>query len=62
MTADTDEKPALPGNHGQFGANNATEDFQHLEDHPTPDAPKPAGSGSGEQNRGPNQTQGGMRS
>ena len=28
---------ALPGNHGQFGTNNATEDYKPLED--MPDAP-----------------------
>ncbi len=30
-------KPALPGNHGQFGANDATEDYKLLEDHPSPE-------------------------
>ena len=47
------EKPALPGNHGQFGTNVATEDSQVLEDHKTPSAPG---------TQGPNQTGAGERS
>ena len=43
-TVGTDEEmrrkdAALPGNHGQFGANNATEEYKPLPDHP--DAPVP---------------------
>ncbi len=42
-TGDTPEAQAkdaaLPGNHGQFGANNATEDYKPLED--VPAAPVP---------------------
>ena len=45
-------KPALPGNHGQFGEDTATEDYKSLEDHPAPGAPT----------RGPNQTNAGERS
>jgi hypothetical protein len=65
-----DEKKSpdtLPGNHGQFGANDATEDYKPLPDHDAggspaaPDAATP-GTKSGPSNPGPNQVQGGMRS
>ena len=46
-------KPALPGNHGQFGANDATEDYKPLEDHPAPGQPA---------DEGPKQTNAGERS
>ena len=49
----TDAKPALPGNHGQFGANNATEDYEPLPDHPSADEPA---------TQGPKQTNAGERS
>ena len=38
-------KPPLPGNHGQFGAGDASETYDTLQDHPappTPAAPDPA--------------------
>ena len=35
---DKTKEAALPGNHGQFGVNNASEDHKHLEEKP---APKP---------------------
>lgn len=41
-----DEKPAadrLPGNHGQFGTDNATEDYKPLA--PATPSPEPADSG-----------------
>ncbi len=52
MTRTTGDTPearakdaALPGNHGQFGANNGTEDYKPLEDAPAapvpPVAPEP---------------------
>ena len=53
---ETDEntgKDKLPGNHGQFGAGDATEDYKKLEDQPAPKAP-------GDQ--GPKQTNAGERS
>ena len=47
-------KPApLPGNQGQFGAGDATEEFKPLENHPSPAEP-----GS----QGPKQTNAGERS
>ena len=49
----TREKPVLPGNHGQFGTNVATDEAERLEDHPSPDQP-----GS----QGPKQTGAGERS
>ncbi len=53
-TKPADPKAAgLPGNHGQFGENNATEDFKPLEDHPAPGEQAPAG---------PKQTNAGERS
>ena len=53
-TKPADSKAAgLPGNHGQFGENNATEDFKPLEDHPAPAKQAPAG---------PKQTNAGERS
>ena len=51
--APKDEKPALPGNHGQFGVNNATDDDHLLEDQPAPAQPG---------NGGPQQTNAGERS
>lgn len=65
-----DEKKAsdgLPGNHGQFGADDATEDYEPLPDHGaggSPAAPDSASSkGAGNpSNPGPHQVQGGMRS
>ena len=46
MTRTTGDTPearakdaALPGNHGQFGANNATEDYAPLEDAPAAPVP-----------------------
>ncbi len=56
----------LPGNKGQFGANNATEDYKSLADHDGGDAsaprPAPQGTESDEANPGPHQVHGGMRS
>ena len=51
-----DDKPKdpLPGNHGQFGADDATEDYKPLKDQPA--APDPAPS------QGPKQTGAGERS
>ena len=44
-----DEKPApetLPGNHGQFGTDNATEDYKPLkEEPPASDQPTPGRRG-----------------
>ncbi len=35
--ADPEKAPKpLPGNHGQFGAGDATEDYKPLENHPSP--------------------------
>jgi hypothetical protein len=51
-------KPVLPGNHGQFGEDNATEDYKLLEDHPSPAEPEPDDAGS----QGPKQTNAGERS
>ena len=59
--APKDEKPVLPGNHGQFGVNNATDDDHLLEDQPAPaqpDAQPGAQPGGG----GPQQTNAGERS
>lgn len=58
---------SLPGNHGQFGANDATEDYKPLPDQDaagSPAAPDRASSEGkgGHSNPGPNQVQGGMRS
>ena len=55
--ASKDEKPALPGNHGQFGENDATEDYKPLENQPAPAQP---GTQSGD--GGPQQTNAGERS
>ena len=58
---------SLPGNHGQFGANHATEDYKPLPDHDAAGSPaasdpaSPKGK-SDQSNPGPNQVQGGMRS
>ena len=38
------EKGKLPGDHGQFGENNATEEYKPLEDHPTPGEPGDQGA------------------
>ncbi len=46
-------KPELPGNHGQFGSSDATDDAKPLENHPTPDEPA---------TQGPKQTGAGERS
>ena len=48
-------KPVLPGNHGQFGEDNATEDYKLLEDQPSPPTEKTA-------DQGPRQTNAGERS
>ena len=58
-------KGKLPGNHGQFGAGDATEAFKPLEDHPSPEAKpapqdKPSLKDLGSQ--GPKQTNAGERS
>ena len=46
MTRTTGDTPearakdaALPGNHGEFGANNATEDYEPLQDAPAAPVP-----------------------
>lgn len=36
MADQTPEKP-LPGDHGQFGVNDATEEYRRLKDSPKPD-------------------------
>lgn len=46
-------KDKLPGNHGQFGTSDATEDYKKLEDQPDPDAAP---------SQGPKQTNAGERS
>jgi hypothetical protein len=51
-------KPELPGNHGQFGEDNATEDYKLLEDQPSPGEPASDDAGS----QGPKQTNAGERS
>ncbi len=51
-------KPVLPGNHGQFGEDNATEDYKPLEDHASPAEPDASETGS----QGPKQTNAGERS
>ncbi len=38
MTKESKDAP-LPGNHGQFGVNNASEDHKPLEEYPTPQPP-----------------------
>ncbi len=48
-----DKAAGLPGNKGQFGAGDATEDFKGLENHPAPDE---------EAANGPKQTNAGERS
>lgn len=65
----TDEKKSiddLPGNHGQFGANNATEDYKPLPDHEDAAAPVPSPAGKEAEksnpDSGPHQEEGGMRS
>ena len=35
------EKGKLPGNHGQFGETNATEDYKPLREAPAPSPPAP---------------------
>ncbi len=50
--APKDEKPVLPGNHGQFGENDATENYKPLENQPAPAPGKD----------GPRQTNAGERS
>ena len=40
MTKDEKPRDPLPGNHGQFGVDKATEEFKPLEDHP-PGMPHP---------------------
>ncbi len=42
MAENPTEKPKLPGNHGQFGAGDATEAYKPLENHPTPPDAEPA--------------------
>ena len=46
-------KPVLPGNNGQFGEGDATEDYKPLENHPAPEPSAP---------QGPQQTNAGERS
>ncbi len=41
MAEDDKDKGKLPGNHGQFGAGEATEDYQPLEKNPAADKPVP---------------------
>lgn len=38
MTKESKDAP-LPGNHGQFGVNNASEEHKRLEDEPAPEVP-----------------------
>ena len=63
MGETTPAKPELPGNHGQFGEGDATENFEPLEDHASPadeakqDEPKQDGAA-----QGPKQTNAGERS
>lgn len=55
----------LPGNKGQFGSNNATEDHKSLPDHDSggaPVAPEPDKESGSSGKPGPHQVQGGMRS
>ncbi len=52
-------KPVLPGNKGQFGAGDATEDYKTLEDHPSPATGPGTDAGGGQ---GPKQTNAGERS
>lgn len=52
------DKDKLPGNHGQFGAGDATEAFKPLEDHPAPEDKPAPDPGS----QGPKQTNAGERS
>ncbi len=40
MAANETNKGKLPGNHGQFGENGATEDYKPLEQHPAPEQAK----------------------
>ena len=51
-------KPVLPGNHGQFGEDNATEDYKLLEDQPSP----PGSTQAKTSDQGPKQTNAGERS
>ena len=66
--APKDEKPVLPGNHGQFGVNNATDDDHLLEDQPAPAQPAASQSGASQPGapplggNGPQQTNAGERS
>ena len=67
MGDETKTPGGLPGNHGQFGTNNATEDHKPSADHDADGStsvpePAPPGSESSESNPGPHQVQGGMRS
>lgn len=63
---DRNSKPDLPGNHGQFGVNNATEAYKPLENHedagpssaPDPIHPVPPGSKDPEEKPGPFQQPG----
>jgi len=55
MTRTTGDTPearakdaALPGNHGQFGESNATEDYKPLEDMPAAPVPEVAPEPEGE--------------
>ncbi len=41
MAEDEKDKPKLPGNHGQFGAGDATENYEPLEQNPAADKPVP---------------------
>ena len=58
MSDDTPAKPELPGNKGQFGEGDATENFQPLQDGASPkdEAPAPGEA------KGPKQTHAGERS
>ena len=62
-------KPTLPGNHGQFGENHATEAFKPLQDHPAPApasgpdaAPASAPASTDAAPQAPKQTNAGERS
>lgn len=39
MAEDQAKAPKLPGNHGQFGVDKATEEHKTLDDQPAPDQP-----------------------
>lgn len=55
-----DDKPKLPGNHGQFGTNVATEDYPRLDDKPAAEPQPDEGTHPGDE--GPSQTNAGDRS